>query len=107
MPWQYGDERLLYTSNHYLVRTAPTLYIHTSNKHLSNHTHEQLMTTAFGWYCLRDVIISLLLAISPPEQGVPAYVEEGAMGGMRAPEEGELNGVKLAASGESERALLM
>ena len=56
------------------------------------------MTTAFGWYCLRDVLISLLLALSP-NKGVPAFIDEYATGGVRAPEEGELNGVKLAASG--------
>lgn len=58
------------------------------------------MTTAFGWYCLRDVLISLLLALNPSATaGVRAFIDEYAMGGMRAPEEGELNGVKLAASG--------
>lgn len=63
------------------------------------------MTTAFGWYCLRDVLISLLLALNPSATaGVPAFIDEYAMGGMRAPEEGELNGVKLAASGASASA---
>lgn len=55
------------------------------------------MTTAFGWYCLRDVLVSLLLALNQP--ALAAFVDEGSMGVVRAPEEGELNGIKLAASG--------
>lgn len=55
------------------------------------------MTTAFGWYCLRDVLVSLLLALNQPS--LASFVDEENMGGVRAPDEGELDGVKLAASG--------
>lgn len=88
------------------VRACPPLCLPQlipSHHHHHPHHHicffkPQLMTTAFGWYCLRDVLISLLLALSP-NKGVPAFIDEYATGGVRAPEEGELNGVKLAASG--------
>ncbi|EWM21213.1 minor histocompatibility antigen [Nannochloropsis gaditana] len=83
----------------------------------------QLMTTFFGGYCLRDVLISTLLALglggsiqsfyAPPPKPIPARrgpfsspappppsppASSSSFPPLRDPDEGELDGLKLAAT---------